>query len=295
MKKLLIILSLALLLFSCDNDDMENDKPQTEPENPKIYKAVYDGDNNTEGVIPADNSLYAEGDKYSPKWDYLIKRNGNRIIAWELIGEVSSVEKPYKVFPDDKYWVDRKSVITIGGNDIGFKAVYFERLPPERFTITYHSEGHLSGEVPQDLNTYTADDDVILLPPNMYMMDFWRDGLDWSKYGNDFIDIYGYGSSDPSDPSDNMVSRYIDDLRTEHIKDGYVLGSLNTVNPLQVMPTEWTYYLKQRAINYNFKWDIDGDAVVPAFSYFDPVLVVSFGRGIIKINKNTYAMWAKDF
>jgi hypothetical protein len=265
MKKLLLSLVTVFFLFSCDNDGMDKDQEQ---EKPKIYKASYDGDNNTEGVIPADNSLYAEGDKYSPKWDYLIKRNGNRIIAWELIGEVSSVEKPYKIFPDGKYWVDRKSVITIGGNDIGFKAVYFEQLPPERFTITYHSEGHLSGEVPQDLNTYTADDDVILLPPNEYNVV----PDDWNKYKDTFINDF---------LSDDTFSLLRDDLCAEYIKEGYILGSLKNVpkdNPLYLSGDAFFFEL-QRSYQQKFAWVIDGVVI----SRQDSVT----GKRKIKINKNT--------
>ena len=34
----------------------------------------------------------------------------------------------------------------------------------KKFTITYYSEGHTSGEVPVDLNTYSEDDLIQLLP-----------------------------------------------------------------------------------------------------------------------------------
>ena len=41
---------------------------------------------------------------------------------------------------------------------------------PERFKLVYFSEGHTSGEVPVDTNTYTANDSIQLLPPNTLYM-----------------------------------------------------------------------------------------------------------------------------
>jgi PBP1b-binding outer membrane lipoprotein LpoB len=53
--KSVLILLLALLLFSCNNDDVE------ENQKPKIYKVTYYGNGNTSGEVPVDDNLYAEG------------------------------------------------------------------------------------------------------------------------------------------------------------------------------------------------------------------------------------------
>jgi hypothetical protein len=57
-KKLLFVLSIVFLFFSCSNEDVGN---KNQPE--KIYKITYFGDGYTSGELPVDNNLYAEGDK----------------------------------------------------------------------------------------------------------------------------------------------------------------------------------------------------------------------------------------
>jgi len=58
-----------------------------------------------------------------------------------------------------------------------------ETNEPQRFTITYFSEGHDSGEVPVDTNTYTEIDEIELIPGNIDAL-----GLS-TKEKEDFINI----------------------------------------------------------------------------------------------------------
>jgi len=97
----------------------------------KLYRIIYDGNGNTEGEVPVDDNLYAEDDVIWPlKWGTNMKKNGYWLGAWELIGEVKSVERVGEVpYPSVNgslplirrpYWYR----ITIGTNDITLKAKY---------------------------------------------------------------------------------------------------------------------------------------------------------------------------
>jgi len=39
----------------------------------KLYKVIYDGNGNTEGEVPVDDNLYAEGDIIQVKWNYQLR------------------------------------------------------------------------------------------------------------------------------------------------------------------------------------------------------------------------------
>lgn len=265
MRKLLFIVLLAFFLFSCDDDGVKDQ----ETENPKIYNVTYDGNGNTEGKIPADDNLYAAGDKLPPKWDYFINKGTDRIIAWELKG-AASVEKPYKNFADGTCWVDRKSVITVGESDIELKAIYLDQLPSDRFTVTYHSEGHTSGDVPVDLNTYTADDDVRILPPNhlataIFFADFSiTEEVGITKEERETYGLFTFNTG-IIPPLDHPIVKKVRELWKER---GIIYGTINIGTDSDV------------SAQLSFQWRIDD-------SY------IQHTGGIIKITKNTdvYAVY----
>jgi len=122
MKKLLLTLSLALFLFSCDSGSMSKGSPQ-ETKKPKIYKITYNGNGNTEGEVPVDNNLYAEGDTFYPKWSLDLKRNGYIFVHWE-VSNVASVENPYMDYLNGTYEIRASSIIKFSSNDIELKALY---------------------------------------------------------------------------------------------------------------------------------------------------------------------------
>lgn len=130
MKKVLLVLFVAFLLMSCNNDDdMEKDE---EIENPKIYKVTYNGNGNTEGEVPVDDNLYAEGDTFYPQWSLDITRNKQHMWAWE-VSNVASVENPIVNFMNGTYLVKPSSAIKFSDNDIELKAVFMDDDPVPRW------------------------------------------------------------------------------------------------------------------------------------------------------------------
>jgi len=99
MKKLLITLALALFFFSCDNENTsegkmksqeqgqeqeqtENKPPEQGNKNPKIYKVTYNGNGNTEGEVPVDDNLYAEGDTFTLPGIGNLQKEGYHFDVW---------------------------------------------------------------------------------------------------------------------------------------------------------------------------------------------------------------------
>jgi hypothetical protein len=146
MKKLFLTITLALFLFSCDdmNMDQENENKSTEqgsenpnksPEQgngkPKIYRVIYDGNGNTEGEVPIDDNLYAEGDTVPVKWNYkLYKMNETinvkiGIKAWQVNGAGPASTFFYSDDEKNIFLIDYyRGMLVIGNSDIELIAVY---------------------------------------------------------------------------------------------------------------------------------------------------------------------------
>jgi len=100
----------------------------------KLYRVTYDGNGNTRGQVPVDDNLYAEGDKFIAAWNGFERPTKNEapLGAWELIGNVKNVVRPYPdgfqgiYLKEGTYllWGGSISEITIDINDIKLKARY---------------------------------------------------------------------------------------------------------------------------------------------------------------------------
>jgi len=125
MKKLLLALTLALFLVSCNNDDVDKNQNITEQEKPKIYKVTYDGNGNTEGEVPTDDNLYAEGDTFKPIWNYKLRKDLYTFKGWLVSG--ASLESDFFYSNEQKniYFVNYDhGIIVVGESDITLTAVW---------------------------------------------------------------------------------------------------------------------------------------------------------------------------
>jgi hypothetical protein len=123
MKNLLFAISLAFLLLSCDSGNMNEELQK--PEKPKIYKVTYDGNENTEGEVPVDDNLYAEGDSFKPAWNYKLRKGLYTFKGWLVKG--ASLDSDFFFSNEQKniFFVNYDhGMVVVGTSDISFTAVW---------------------------------------------------------------------------------------------------------------------------------------------------------------------------
>jgi len=99
----------------------ENKSPEQGNKNPKIYRVIYDGNGNTEGEVPVDDNLYAEGDTVYIRAvtapDYGLRKNGMFGIGWDVEG--AAAVNPWNIdYGNGKYGFSSTSNVTFGKSDI---------------------------------------------------------------------------------------------------------------------------------------------------------------------------------
>jgi hypothetical protein len=132
MRKILftiLVLGIILGMSNC-KEDKEDDPiipfiPHPVTQNPKIYRVIYNGNGNTEGEVPVDDNLYAEGDVLFPLlWNGDMKKDGWGFAGWELIGNVKQVKRPHSTLSNGNIRLSSISEITLDKNNIELKGLY---------------------------------------------------------------------------------------------------------------------------------------------------------------------------
>ena len=95
--------------------------------NEKKYRVIYDGNGYTEGTLPVDDNLYAEGDFFRLSQPDLLSiyliREGRLAIGWDIEGAISVI--PWNIdYGNGKYGTTSFSTITFSNTDIIITALW---------------------------------------------------------------------------------------------------------------------------------------------------------------------------
>jgi len=126
-KPVILSITLAVLIVSCQNESMEAIK----------YRITYDGNGNTSGEAPVDPDGYSEGEPATVMSGAGIERDGYSFGGWK-IGD--GILKPG----------DRLTV----SEDVELQAVWLEK----KYRVIYNGNGNTEGTVPVDDNLYATGD-----------------------------------------------------------------------------------------------------------------------------------------
>jgi uncharacterized repeat protein (TIGR02543 family) len=91
---------------------------------PKLYRVIYDGNGNTEGEVPVDDNLYAEGDTLKPAWNYKLRKGLYTFKGWLVTGASIDSFFSYSNEQNNIFFVDYYSIIVIDKSDVSFTAVW---------------------------------------------------------------------------------------------------------------------------------------------------------------------------
>jgi len=128
MKKLLLTMAIAILLFSCQNNSMEPTSTEIKPE--KIYRIIYHSFSHTSGEVPIDEKLYATGDfariLSHIESETVLKREGYDFVFWNIYSDL---------YPDGIF-AGRYVQVIMGESDINAYAVWQK----DKLTDQYESD-----------------------------------------------------------------------------------------------------------------------------------------------------------
>jgi len=89
--------------------------------NERKYRVIYDGNGNTEGEVPVDDNLYADGDELVPQ-SFSLSKNNQWINFYEVIGAKQVKNPRHPQF--NKQWAGWESIIIVGNSNIVLRAIY---------------------------------------------------------------------------------------------------------------------------------------------------------------------------
>jgi len=104
----LLILSILCFMSNCDNEPIGTGI-QVEPE--KIYSVIYDVNGNTDGEVPVDNNLYAEGDVVRLLSNETLIKSGFTNFGWHYNKRVYKVGESIQIYNDIilyAFWVENE-------------------------------------------------------------------------------------------------------------------------------------------------------------------------------------------
>jgi hypothetical protein len=123
MKKLLLVVSIAFLIFSCNNEPMGTKSTGQEPE--RIYRIIYHGEGHTSGEI-VNERLFAEGEGVTLSMNFF-QKEGYGWDGWE-VKNAARLEPPahYNAVTGKWFSLNGEGAI-FGKNDIDVYVIWGER------------------------------------------------------------------------------------------------------------------------------------------------------------------------